>query len=101
MLSFFRNFAPEPLVLSLDRPAVAPLRGSCDEEHVLRSVIADRCDEGRPGHDGERRRRQSRRGNVPNVPLERDGETINTRDGLIESIGAAKFYENGEGSGPC
>jgi hypothetical protein len=42
MRSFFRNFAPEPLVLSLDRPAVAPHEDPCDEEHLLRSVIANR-----------------------------------------------------------
>jgi hypothetical protein len=42
MQSFFRNFAPEPLVLSLERPAVAPHEDPCDEEHLLRSVLADR-----------------------------------------------------------
>ena len=42
MRSFFRNFAPEPPALSLDRPAVAPHEDPCDEEHLLRSVMADR-----------------------------------------------------------
>jgi hypothetical protein len=43
MRSFFRNFAPEPLELTIDRPAVAPHEDPCDEEHVLRSVLADRA----------------------------------------------------------
>jgi hypothetical protein len=43
MRSFFTNFAPERLELSLDRPAVAPHEDPCDEEHVLRSVLADRA----------------------------------------------------------
>lgn len=42
MRSFFDNFAPEPLTLTLDRPAVAPHEDPCDEEHLLRSVLSNR-----------------------------------------------------------